>query len=164
MKQKLLVAYLLLSSLCSANEIPHFDQILDEQETIRASLSVETETAPRPGGSYYSQALYVPRPREILFIAGQLPIDPATNTVIMDPTLATHRCMLNIQALLTNAGMDFSNLKKVIIAVTNMDDVRTICGVYASYLTTPPFPTLSVIGVASLPLGSVVGIEGMAVA
>ncbi len=146
-----------------AEEIPHFDSILNEQETVRTSLSVETGSAPRPGGSYYSQGLYVPQPREILFIAGQLPIDPATNTVIMDPILATRQCMLNIEALLTNAGMDFSNLKKVTIAITNMNDVRTICGVYASYFTTPPFPTLSVIGVASMPLGSIVGIEGTAV-
>jgi len=163
MKQKLLITCLFLSSRCTANDIPHFDTISTEQEYKRAILSLETDTAPRPGGSYYSQALYISNPCEILFIAGQLPINPLTNEVIMDPALATHRCMLNIQALLTNAGMNFSHLKKVIIAITNMADVLTICGVYASYFSTPPYPTLSIIGVASLPLGSVVGIEGMAV-
>ncbi|MBP6892267.1 hypothetical protein KBB68_01670 [Candidatus Babeliales bacterium] len=147
MKDKILIISLFLFQCCCAE-----------------TLSVETGGAPRPGGSYYSQALYVNHPREILFIAGQLPIDPATNTVIMDPVLATRQCMLNIQALLSNAGMDFSNVKKVIIATTISDTIiiRDICAEYASFLTAP-YPTLSVIGVAFLPLGSVVGIEGMAV-
>ncbi len=174
MKHKIFLTSLMISCVCTADKnlttlqieskIPYVDLILKEQtKNARTVLSLTTDTAPRPGGSYYSQGLYINNLHEILFIAGQLPIDPLTNTVIMDPVLATHRCMLNIQALLTNAGMNFSHLKKVVIAITNMADVLTICDVYASYLTTPPYPTLSVIGVASMPLGSVVGIEGMAV-
>ncbi len=172
MKQSIISICLFLSLLCkadqenerlSAEKIPHFDQILQALEPYKSStLSLETGSAPRPGGSYYSQALYVNGPRGILFIAGQLPIDPLTNTVIMDPALATRQCMLNIQALLTNAGMDFTNLKKVIISISNIADVRTVCATYASFLITPPFPTLSVIAVAAMPLGSVVGIEGIA--
>lgn len=177
MKHKIFLSCLIISFVCTAQEtsqvnsktlqiesdIPHADLVLKEQKNTRAVLSLATDTAPRPGGSYYSQGLYINNLHQILFIAGQLPINPATNTVITDPVLATHRCMLNIQALLTNAGMNFTHLKKVVIAITDMDDVLTICDAYASYLTTPPYPTLSVIGVASLPLGSVVGIEGIAV-
>ncbi len=163
MKNKMLAIFIFLSFMCNADEIPHFDDILAQDETYKSStLAVETGGAPRPGGSYYSQALYVNSPRDLLFIAGQLPIDPLTNAIIMDPILATRQCMLNIQALLTNAGMDFTNLKKVIISIVDMEDVRTICGTYASFFSTPPFPTLSVIAVTAMPLGSIVGIEGMA--
>ena len=125
-------------------------------------LPVFTSGAPLPGGSFYSQALYIGNPKEILFIAGQLPIDPNTYEVITDPVLGTQQCMNNIGALLANAGMNFSHLSKVLIAVTNIEDTLPICAAYQAYLV-EPYPTLSVIQGAALPLGSTVGIEAMAV-
>ncbi len=108
---------------------------------------VITPHAPAPIGSY-NQAVLA---GDTLYISGQLPINPATggldNATLQDET---HRCMKNLQAILTEAGFTFSNVIKSTIFITNMKRFAEINEVYEQYFTAN-FPARETVQVAALP-------------
>lgn len=118
----------------------------------------ETNAAPAPVGPY-SQAVEVDG---TLFCSGQISINPKTNMVFTgDIKLQTQQVMENIGAVLTQAGMDFSNIVKTTIFLTNMADFAAVNEVYAKYFVAE-FPARSTIAVAGLPKGVGVEIEVLA--
>jgi len=108
---------------------------------------INTPNAPAPIGPY-NQAILV---NDTLYISGQIPIDAATgelnNATLQDET---HQSMKNLQAILTEAGMAFSNVSKTTIFLTDMKRFTEVNEVYGQYFTADP-PARETVQVAALP-------------
>jgi 2-iminobutanoate/2-iminopropanoate deaminase len=91
---------------------------------------INTPNAPAPIGPY-SQAV---KAGSLLFISGQIPIDPTTGNVeVTDIIGETHQVMHNLRAILTQAGLDFGHVVKTTILLSDMSlfgDVNTVYGKY----------------------------------
>ena len=99
---------------------------------------------------------------DLLFCAGQIPIDPATgNLVAGDIKAQTDRVLQNVKAILEDQSLNFSNVVKSTVFMTNLADFAGMNEVYAKYFTTD-FPARSTIQVAALPKGANVEIEVIA--
>jgi 2-iminobutanoate/2-iminopropanoate deaminase len=108
---------------------------------------IQTKHAPAAIGPY-SQAIRV---GNLLFVSGQIPIDPETGTVVIGGIEAsTHRVMKNIEGILQQAGCSFNNIVKTTIFIKNMDDFAKINTVYASYFKSD-FPARETVEVSRLP-------------
>ena len=121
---------------------------------------IATSEAPTAVGPY-SQAIAV---GNLLFCAGQIPLDPATGELIEgDVTAQTERVLQNVAGVLRANGMTFENVVKSTVFLTDLANFAKMNEVYARYFTAP-FPARSTIQVAGLPKGSSVEIEVTAVA
>lgn len=119
---------------------------------------MHTNNAPAPVGPY-SQAVLV---KDLLFCSGQISIDPKTNQVILGSIKEqTELVMKNISEVLKSADMNFSNIVKTTIFLTNMNDFAQVNEVYATYFKENP-PARSTVAVAALPKGVQVEIEVIA--
>jgi 2-iminobutanoate/2-iminopropanoate deaminase len=99
---------------------------------------------------------------ELLFCAGQIPIDPASgNLVSGDIQIQTERVLQNIKAILEDQKLDFAKVVKSTVFMTNLADFGAMNEVYAKYFTSD-FPARSTIQVAALPKGANVEIEVVA--
>ena len=99
---------------------------------------------------------------DLLFCAGQIPIDPATgNLVAGDIKAQAERVLQNVKAILDDQGLTFANVVKSTVFLTNLADFAAMNEVYASHFTAD-FPARSTIQVAGLPKGANVEIEVMA--
>jgi 2-iminobutanoate/2-iminopropanoate deaminase len=99
---------------------------------------------------------------DLLFCAGQIPIEPATgNLVSGDIKAQTERVLENVKAILEDQKLSFSNVIKSTVFMTNLADFAGMNEVYAKYFTTD-FPARSTIQVAALPKGANVEIEVIA--
>ncbi len=99
---------------------------------------------------------------ELLFCAGQIPIDPATgNLVSGDIKAQTERVLLNVKAILDDQKLSFANVVKSTVFLTNLGDFAGMNEVYSKYFTSD-FPARSTIQVAALPKGANVEIEVIA--
>jgi 2-iminobutanoate/2-iminopropanoate deaminase len=118
---------------------------------------VTTNAAPKAIGPY-SQAIYTDK---LLFVSGQLPIDPATGNVAGDNIKTqTFQSLSNLGAILTAAGMNFENLAIVKVYLANMDDFISMNEVYASFFETR-FPARAAIEVSRLPKDALIEIEAI---
>ena len=114
--------------------------------------------SPSPVGPY-NQAV---RAGDLLFCAGQIPIDPATGNLISgDIKAQTERVLENVKAILEDQKLGFPNVIKSTVFLTNLADFAGMNEVYARYFTTE-FPARSTIQVAALPKGASVEIEVVA--
>jgi len=115
-------------------------------------------SAPKPV-SAYSQAI---QSGSLLFLAGQIPLDPATGQVVSG-TLAeeTDRIIDNMRAVLNAAGITLDHVVKTTIYLTNMADFAEFNAAYARHFTKDP-PARTTVAVAALPLGVRVEIEAIA--
>jgi 2-iminobutanoate/2-iminopropanoate deaminase len=99
---------------------------------------------------------------DLLFCAGQIPIEPATgNLVTGDIKIQTERVLENVKAILDSQGLTFSNVVKSTVFMVNLGDFAGMNEVYARYFTND-FPARSTIQVAALPKGASVEIEVLA--
>ncbi|MBQ0152998.1 MAG: Rid family detoxifying hydrolase, partial [Chryseobacterium sp.] len=96
----------------------------------------------------YSQANFA---NGILYISGQIPVDPATNELVEGIENETHQVMKNLQAILTEAGMTFKNVVKATIFLKDMGDFAAMNEVYASYLEAGTYPARETVQVSCLP-------------
>lgn len=120
---------------------------------------IATKEAPGAIGPY-SQAVEA---NGMLFISGQIPIDPATGKVVEgDITIQTERVMKNIEAILLEAGYDFSNVVKSTCLLSDMTDFAAMNAVYGRFYQNEP-PARAAFAVKSLPLNVLVEIESIAV-
>ncbi len=122
--------------------------------------TIATTQAPAAIGPY-SQGIVVGK---MLFSAGQIPLDPATGELVTGPVgdQAT-RVMENLRAVLAASGMEFRDVVKTTIFLTNLGDFAAVNTVYASYFS-EPFPARSTVQVSALPRGAQVEIELTAIA
>ncbi len=120
---------------------------------------VETANAPQAIGPY-SQAIYA---NQLVFVSGQIPLDPATGEVIAgDVAAQTRRVLHNVQAVLEAAGTSLDRVVKTTIFLTDIGDFGTVNAVYGEFFTLAP-PARSTIQVAALPKEAQVEIEVIAI-
>jgi len=114
--------------------------------------------APQPV-SAYSQAI---QSGSLLFLAGQIPVDPATGKVVSG-TIAeeTDRIIDNLRAVLSAAGATLDNVVKTTVYLTNMADFAPFNQAYARHFTKEP-PARTTVAVAALPLGVRLEVEAIA--
>jgi 2-iminobutanoate/2-iminopropanoate deaminase len=99
---------------------------------------------------------------DLLFCAGQIPIDPATGNLIPgDARAQTERVLENVKAILEDQKLGFSNVVKTTVFLTNLADFAAMNEVYSKYFTVD-YPARSTIQVAALPKGANVEIEVVA--
>jgi len=99
---------------------------------------------------------------DLLFCAGQIPLDPATGDLVKgDIKAQTERVLENVKAILDDQKLSFNNVVKSTVFLTNLADFAGMNEVYAKYFT-GDFPARSTIQVAALPKGANVEIEVIA--
>jgi 2-iminobutanoate/2-iminopropanoate deaminase len=96
---------------------------------------------------------------DLLFCAGQIPLDPVTGALVAgDIKAQTERVLENVKTILDDQKLTFSNVVKSTVFLTNLADFTGMNEVYAKYFTTD-FPARSTVQVAALPRGASVEIE-----
>jgi 2-iminobutanoate/2-iminopropanoate deaminase len=108
---------------------------------------IKTTNAPDPIGPY-NQAVMI---GNLLFISGQVAINPATGNVENPDIISeTNLVMQNLQAILSEAGMNFSNVVKTTIFLSDMSLFATVNEVYGKFFTSD-FPARETVAVKGLP-------------
>lgn len=108
---------------------------------------INTNNAPAPIGPY-SQAVAA---NGFLFVSGQIPSNPATGEIVSgDIKAEAKQVMENIKAILAETGLNFSNVVKTSIFLTDMGDFAQVNEVYGKYFT-DLFPARETVQVAALP-------------
>jgi len=119
---------------------------------------VKTEYAPAAIGPY-SQAI---KAGNMVFAAGQIPLDPATGQIVSgDVQAQTTQVLENVRAVLAAAGASFETVVKTTVFLKSMSDFAAMNEVYARYFTGVA-PARSTVAVADLPRGALVEIECIA--
>jgi 2-iminobutanoate/2-iminopropanoate deaminase len=116
-----------------------------------------TGNAPAPIGPY-SQAVKI---GSLVFISGQLGIDPATGNLEATVEAQAYQIMKNIGAILKQCGGSFDSMIKTTIFLTNLQDFAKVNEIYQAYFSNS-FPARSTIEVAKLPKNASVEIEAIA--
>ncbi len=118
---------------------------------------IETDKAPKAIGPY-SQAI---RHDNLIFISGQIAIDPETQEFIGgDIKKQTRRVMENIRGILEEVGLNFNHVLKTTIYLKNIDDFSAVNEIYGEYFTDYK-PARSTVEVSNLPKGALVEIEAV---
>ena len=118
---------------------------------------INTLNAPKAIGPY-SQAIEA---NGMVFVSGQIPVDPHTNEIKNDVKEATHQSLTNMKNILLEAGSDMSKVIKVTIFLKNIEDFASVNEVYATYFD-KPYPARSCVAVKSLPKDVVLEMEAIA--
>ena len=120
--------------------------------------AIDTQAAATALGPY-SQAI---RAGQLLFISGQIPLDPATLELVGDDIgTQTHRVMRSIGAILDAAGASFEHVARTTVYLIDLGDFVEMNAVYETYVGAPG-PARSTVQVAGLPKGSRVEIDAIA--
>jgi 2-iminobutanoate/2-iminopropanoate deaminase len=108
---------------------------------------ISSSEAPAAIGPY-SQAI---RAGGFLFVSGQIPLDPATGTLV-DGGIAeqTHRVLKNLDAILRAAGTSFNTVVKTTVYLADMSEFAAMNAIYAEYVPTPA-PARATVQAARLP-------------
>ena len=115
-------------------------------------------TAPGAIGPY-SQAT---KAGSLVFVSGQLPIDPATGVMPEDVSAQTKQSLTNGKAIVEAAGGSMADVVKTTVFLADMNDFAEMNKVYGEYFA-QPFPARSAVQVAKLPKGAPLEIECIAV-
>lgn len=107
----------------------------------------------------YSHAVYM---NGQLFASGQLPIDPKTNKMPEDIVDQATQIFANIKELLHEKNMDFTDILKTTVYLSNLDYFAAVNEIYGNYFSEGNYPARSAFEVVRLPLGAKVEIEFIA--
>ena len=119
---------------------------------------IHTEKAPAAIGPY-SQAIQA---GNLLFVSGQIPIDPATGAFAgADIETQTRQPLTNVKNILEAAGYTCADVVKTTVLLANMGDFAAMNAVYAEFFTAP-CPARAAFAVKDLPKGALVEIEAIA--
>ena len=111
--------------------------------------AIHSDAAPAAIGTY-SQAI---KTGDLLFMSGQIPLDPATMTVVEGNFETRARQVFdNLKAVAEAAGGDLNRIVKLTIFLTDLDNFATVNAVMEDYFD-QPFPARAAVGVAALPKG-----------
>ncbi|MDQ3070620.1 MAG: RidA family protein [Acidobacteriota bacterium] len=120
--------------------------------------AVATDNAPKAIGPY-SQGI---RAGSLLFVSGQVPIDPATGEIIEgDIAAQTHRVMRNLVAILDAGGASMDHVVRCTVYLADMNDFAAMNEVYGSYFSSPA-PARATIQAVRLPKDARVEIDVIA--
>lgn len=121
--------------------------------------SIHTNKAPEAIGTY-SQAI---RTGNTVYLSGQIPLDPQTMQLCSDDIrLQITQVFENLSVVCHAAGGDLSHLVKLTIYLTDLTHFSLVNDVMTSYFSAP-YPARAVVGISSLPKGSLVEMEGVMV-
>jgi len=121
---------------------------------------IQTSNAPAPIGPY-NQAV---KSGNLLFVSGQVALKPGTNDLAnTDIIEETHQVLQNLKAILAEAGMDFSNIVKTTIFLSDMELFSRVNEIYAKYFD-GSFPARETVAVKGLPKNANVEISVIAAA
>ncbi len=119
---------------------------------------IVTTDAPAAIGPY-SQAV---RTGDLVFLSGQIPLDPRTGNLVEGGIEAqTRQVLANLQAVLEAAGASFDQVVRTTIYLIDLADFVVVNEIYASYFKAP-YPSRATVGVAALPRGARVEIDAIA--
>lgn len=120
---------------------------------------INTKNAPAAIGPY-SQGVSI---GNLIFTSGQIPIDPATGELINDDIVkAAERVMLNLKAILEEAGTSFENVIKTTVLLSDINDFQKVNEVYGKYFVKEQ-PARSCFQVGKLPKDALLEIEVIAI-
>lgn len=124
-------------------------------------VQIFTEKAPKPIGPY-SQATLVRNTENLLFIAGQIPIDPKTGEIVKgDIKEEARQAIENLVAILRESGATIDDVVKVTVYLKDINDFRAFNEVYSEYFGKSK-PARAVVEVSELPKGVKIEIEAIA--
>ena len=124
-----------------------------------ALKSITSSAAPKAIGPY-SQAVIA---GNMLFLSGQIALDPASGNLIEgDFTAQVRRVLENLKAVLKEAGTDFGRVVKATVYLADLANFATMNSIYAEYFGGNK-PARSTVGVAALPRGAAVEIDLIAI-
>lgn len=119
---------------------------------------IATTNAPAAIGPY-SQAIDC---GTFLVTSGQIALDPATGEMVKgDVAAQTRQALLNLKAILAEAGLTMDNVAKTTVFLQNMGDFAAMNAVYAEFFTEGNYPARSAVQVGALPKGALVEIEAL---
>ena len=119
---------------------------------------ISTTKAPSAIGPY-SQAIQV---GNLIYTSGQIPINPATGSFVEGGVKEqTRQSLLNVKAILEEAGLTMGNVVKTTVFMADMNDFADMNAVYAEFFA-EPYPARSAVAVKTLPKGAFVEIEVVA--
>jgi len=120
---------------------------------------ISTDQAPGAIGPY-SQAVKI---GEMVFVSGQIPIDPLSGNLIEgDIKAQTRQVLKNVSAVLSAAGTSLDSVVKTTVFITDMNDFALMNEVYAEFFTSMP-PARACVEVSRLPKDVLVEVEAVAV-
>jgi 2-iminobutanoate/2-iminopropanoate deaminase len=120
---------------------------------------ISAPDAPKAMGAY-SPAI---KAGNLLFISGQIPIDPSTGSLVEgDITAQAERAMRNVSALLRAAGIGFEHVVRTTVFLADMNDFAAMNEVYSRYIVDPP-PARATVQVARLPRDVKIEVDAIAV-
>jgi len=118
---------------------------------------IHTPLAPQAIGTY-SQAV---RAGDTVYLSGQIPLDPATGELVAgDMEAQVRRVFENLKAVCEAAGGDLSQVVKLTVYLTDLAHFALVNRVMAEYFT-QPYPARAAVGVAALPKGAAVEMDGI---
>lgn len=124
--------------------------------------AIHSDRFPKPVASY-SQGFQV---GNMLFITGQLPVDPLTSTKVGegDITLEARQVMRNMMAVLEEAGFSAGDVVSAVVYLTDIDTLDTVDAVWQEFFTDPQaYPSRAVVEVSALVLGIQLEISAIAI-
>jgi 2-iminobutanoate/2-iminopropanoate deaminase len=120
---------------------------------------IRTTNAPAAIGPY-SQAVEI---NGTLYISGQIPVDPKSGKLVQgDITIQTKQVFKNIEAILREAGYNFTEVVKSTCFLSNISDFKAMNEVYGQYYSENQ-PARAAFAVKDLPMGALIEIETIAV-
>ena len=130
---------------------------MSPSDTKAGLTAIETADAPAAIGPY-SQAVAV---NGLLFVSGQLPIDPATGDFVSeDPVEQARQCLRNVAAIARAAGTDIARTVKTTVLVRDLKRFPEINAAYAEFFSAP-YPARATFEVSGLPKNAQVEIEAV---
>jgi 2-iminobutanoate/2-iminopropanoate deaminase len=127
---------------------------------MNAKSPISTASAPSAIGPYSQGILAGP----LVFVSGQLPVDPVSGQMVTGDIAAEARqALANVRAILEAAGSSLGQVVKTTVFLTDMNDFAVVNAAYAEFFSAP-FPARACIAVAGLPKGARVEVEAVALA
>ena len=123
-----------------------------------SKTTISTSSAPSAIGTY-SQAVNV---NGTVYLSGQIALDPETMELVEGTRAQIDRVFKNLSAVAQAAGGDLSNIVKLTVYLTDLADFPVVNEVMSEYFS-EPYPARAAVGVAALPKGTQVEIEGIMV-
>ncbi|MDR3135801.1 MAG: RidA family protein [Deltaproteobacteria bacterium] len=118
---------------------------------------ISTDNAPTAIGPY-SQAVIT---GNLVFVSGQLPIDPATGVMSTKVVEQARQSLDNVEAILESVGSSLAKVVKVVIFMTDLSNFVSVNDVYSTFFS-KDYPARSTVQVAALPKGAQIEIEAIA--
>lgn len=143
---------------CSQNEsTTHTSTDQVSLASIKLKQVINTEAAPKALGPYNQSVRF----GDVVFVSGQIAIDSKSGNVMNELDIEEQSILVleNLKSILQGQELDFRDVLKTTVYLTNMDDYSTFNSIYATYFDKEFAPARELVEVAALPAGAVVEIS-----